>query len=155
MVYGSKFRVLPIYYANSIICFPLGTYLATLDRTHLNKLIRYIIPMTVCLLVLYYLSLVWYYGIILCIVIAPLASLASVSICSYTKNYSKLILYIGHNSLLFYVLQITYLDPLEKLKNPILYCILVTICIIISTVLYTKGSSIYKFLKKEDASSKT
>lgn len=142
IVYGFRFRVLPIYYANSIICFPLGTFLASVSTDKLNQIKRFLFPLIAVFAIIYYFSLSWYYGCTLDLLAAPIAAIIAIIICSYITKYSKCLLYVGYNSLLFYVLQITFLEPLEIIKIPTLYCAAVTVCIIIFTLIYTSSSRI-------------
>lgn len=120
--------------------FSSWCFFATRKSDVLNQIKRFLWPLTVILVVLYYFSLSWHYGCALDLLVAPIASIIAVIICSYKKHNCKSILYVGHNSLLFYVLQITYLGSLEIINSPLLYCIAVTSCIIICTLVYTTTS---------------
>jgi hypothetical protein len=128
---------LPGYYTNTLLCFPLGM-ICCFHRPSEKR--KWLILSVLCLLHMLFWGAVWA-GISpfdYCFTIT--AAFIGVYGCALINIRSRVFDYMGRKSMLFYVLQIPLLIPLEKLlPTPLTYSVALFVALFAFTFVYYKG----------------
>lgn len=145
IIVASLFIKLPQWYTNTIICFPLGI-LCNIKYTTQKKYLHLTLSCIFFIVVLILEQLGFNYQHY---ILSPLFAFISIYLVSIFNINCNILKYIGEKSIMFYVLQIALLDPLIKIKSPIIYILAIFAIIDILTIIYYKTISIFQLYYKK------